>query len=202
MNFITSSTSDFQGFSQDTYHLLTFAPIYRSLFVPYIAHIFCICIHICKRYYFPLLLFLRWKAKKKNLVSLSRTLSLELRFNQIFFSICFFFHKHLRFTGQQGKGEVISLTLAPVSQTLRDQPGDYCRELTSAHNQQPDSNQEPLVSKRKLLTTKQRALGPGGPGVPGLRLAFPSCHCRVYLTDYLYYKIDHLNKVDWLNIFS
>ena len=31
----------------------------------YIAHIFCICIHICKRYYFPLLLFLRWKAKEK-----------------------------------------------------------------------------------------------------------------------------------------
>ena len=51
-----------------------------------------------------------------------------------------------------------SLPLLPASQTLRHQPGNYCRELTSAHSQQLDSNREPLVSKRKSLTTKLRAL--------------------------------------------
>ena len=30
-------------------------------------------------------------------------------------------------------------------------------KVTSAHSQQPDSNWEPLVSERKLLTTKRRA---------------------------------------------
>ena len=45
-----------------------------------------------------------------------------------------------------------SLPLPPASQTLRHQPGDYRRELTSAHSQQPDQNQEPLISKHKLLT--------------------------------------------------
>ena len=50
------------------------------------------------------------------------------------------------------------LPLPPASQTLRHQPGNYCRELTSAHSQQPDSNREPLVSEHKLLTTKLRAL--------------------------------------------
>ena len=49
-----------------------------------------------------------------------------------------------------------SLPFPPASQTLRYQPGDYCRDLTSAHSQQPDSNQEPLVSERKSLTTKLR----------------------------------------------
>ena len=34
-------------------------------------------------------------------------------------------------------------------------PGDYCRQLTSALRQQPDSNGKPLVSERKSLTTKQ-----------------------------------------------
>ena len=47
----------------------TYLPIYRRLLVSYIARIFCICIHICNRYYFPLLLFLRWKATKKISVS-------------------------------------------------------------------------------------------------------------------------------------
>ena len=51
-----------------------------------------------------------------------------------------------------------SLPLPPSSQTLRNQPGDYCRELTSAHSQQPDSNREPLDSECKSLTTKLRAL--------------------------------------------
>ena len=46
------------------------------------------------------------------------------------------------------------LPLPPALQTLRHQPGNYCRELISAHSQQPDSNREPLVSERKSLTTK------------------------------------------------
>ena len=50
------------------------------------------------------------------------------------------------------------LPLPPASQTLRHQPDDYCRELTSAHSQQPESNREPLVSEHKSLTTKLRAL--------------------------------------------
>ena len=50
-----------------------------------------------------------------------------------------------------------SLPLPPTSQTPRHQPGDYCRELTSAHKQQSDSNREPLVYERKSLTTTLRA---------------------------------------------
>ena len=50
-----------------------------------------------------------------------------------------------------------SLLLLPASQTLRHQPGNYCRELTSAHRQQLDLNWKPLVSKRKSLTTKPHA---------------------------------------------
>ena len=51
-----------------------------------------------------------------------------------------------------------SLLLPPASQTLRHLPGDYRRQLTPVHRQQPDSNREPLVSKCKSLTTKLRAL--------------------------------------------
>ena len=51
-----------------------------------------------------------------------------------------------------------SLPLPLASQTPRHQPGNYCRELTSAHSQQPDSNHEPLVSERKSLTAKLRVL--------------------------------------------
>ena len=50
-----------------------------------------------------------------------------------FFSTWVFFHKHSRITGLQGKGEGILLPLPPASQTLRQQPGDYCRESTSAN---------------------------------------------------------------------
>ena len=66
----------------------------------------------------------------------------------------------LFFNSGEGGGHFFnsSLPLPPASQTLRHQPGDYCRELTSAHSQQPDSNREPLVSERKSLTTKLRAL--------------------------------------------
>ena len=51
-----------------------------------------------------------------------------------------------------------SLPLPPASQTVRHQPGNYCRELASVHSQLLDSNQKILVSERKSLTTKLRAL--------------------------------------------
>ena len=60
--------------------------------------------------------------------------------------------------GRGGHVFISSLPLPPASQTLRHWPGDHCRELSSAHSQQPDSSWEPLVSERKLLTTKLRAL--------------------------------------------
>ena len=73
-----------------------------------------------------------------------------------FFSIWVFFHNHSRFTGQQGKAETITLTLLyhfhPFHRHF--QPDDYCRELTTAHSQQPNSNRKALVSESKSLTTK------------------------------------------------
>ena len=48
------------------------------------------------------------------------------------------------------------LPLPLALQILRHQPNDYSRELTSAHNWQPDSNQEPLVFEFTPLTTKLR----------------------------------------------
>ena len=67
-------------------------------------------------------------------------------------------HESQDYKGRGGHFINSSLPLAPASQTLRHQPGDYCRVLTSAHSQQLDSNWEPLVSKRKSLTTKLCAL--------------------------------------------
>ena len=63
-------------------------------------------------------------------------------------------------TAGEGRGHSInsSLLLLPASQTLRYLPGDYCRDLTSAHNQKLDLNRKPLVSEDKSLTTKLRAL--------------------------------------------
>ena len=82
--------------------------------------------------------------------------------NKFFFSIWVFFCEHSRITGLQRKwgGYFFnpSLPLPPASQTLRHWPGDCCWELTSAHSWQPDSNREPLISERKSLTTKLRAL--------------------------------------------
>ena len=66
-----------------------------------------------------------------------------------------------RFTEEQGiKGRISinsSLPLSLVSQTLRHEPGDSCRERNSAHRQQPDSNGEILVSEHRSLTTKLRS---------------------------------------------
>ena len=63
-------------------------------------------------------------------------------------------------TAGEGEGYFFNslLPLLPASQTLRNQPGDYYRELTFAHSQQPDSNRELLVSEPKSLTTKLRNL--------------------------------------------
>ena len=85
----------------------------------------------------------------------------SLYFTSFFFYMGFFlrtFTNHR--TAEEGGGHFFnsSLPLLPASQAFRHQPGDYCRELTSAHSQQPDSNREPLISERKLLTTKLRAL--------------------------------------------
>ena len=93
-----------------------------------------------------------------------------LRFNgfvsvNIYVNVFFFYLGFLSrtFSNHRTAGEVgghffnFSLPLPPASRALRHQPGDYCRKLTSAHSQQPDSNGEPLVSKRKSLTTKLRA---------------------------------------------
>ena len=68
-----------------------------------------------------------------------------------FFSIWVFFHEHSQFTGQQGKGEGIYLTplyhFHLLHRHLDISRADYCRELTSAHTWQSDSNWEPLVKK-------------------------------------------------------
>ena len=66
-------------------------------------------------------------------------------------------------TAREGGGYSIDslLPFPPASQALRHWPGDCCRELTSAHSQQPDSNREPLVSGRKLLTTNLHTLDHG-----------------------------------------
>ena len=85
--------------------------------------------------------------------------SVDRNFGGVSFSIWVFFHEHSRFTGQGG-GYFFksSLPLSPPSQILRHQLDDYCRELTSSHSQQPDSNGKSLVSECKSLATKLRAL--------------------------------------------
>ena len=94
--------------------------------------------------------------------SLSNFKSINTVSKSTFFSIWVFLSR--TFTNHRTPGEGgghffnSSLPLPPTSQTLRHQPSDYCRELASAHRQQPDSNREPLVSERKSLTTKLRAL--------------------------------------------
>ena len=62
---------------------------------------------------------------------------LQLISRAFFFSVWVFFHNHSQTTGLQGKGKGIffnsSLPLPPALQTLRHQPGDYFRQLTSAY---------------------------------------------------------------------
>ena len=79
----------------------------------------------------------------------------------VFFSIWVFFYEHSRITGLQRKGVGISLTphyhFHPLHRHL-DISRAITAELTSGHSQQSDLNREPLVSERKPLTTKLRAL--------------------------------------------
>ena len=81
--------------------------------------------------------------------------------NTSWICLIMFGYVHSRITGLHKKGEGISLTphyhFHPL-QTLRHYPGDYCRELTSAHRQQLDSNGEPFASEDKSLTTKLHAI--------------------------------------------
>ena len=68
--FTTLLQKRFLRFPVGVSQQFTSPPIYLStylqnLFVSYKAHVFCIRIHIYKRFYFPLLLFLRWKVKEK-----------------------------------------------------------------------------------------------------------------------------------------
>ena len=69
-----------------------------------------------------------------------------------------FFHEHSQFIGKQGKGEIFLTTLYHFHWHHRYQPGNYCRGLSSVHIQQLGSSLESLISERKLLTTKLRAL--------------------------------------------
>ena len=86
----------------------------------------------------------------------------DFHFTCIFVSVWVFFHNHSRITGLQGKGEGISLTPRYHFHLLR-RNSDIGQAITpesspSAHRQQLDSNWQPLVSERKSLTTKLRAL--------------------------------------------
>ena len=60
------------------FHRITYPRIYRSLFVPHIAQVLRICIHIFKRYYVLILLFLRWKVKEKQFLVFGLYLPLDL----------------------------------------------------------------------------------------------------------------------------
>ena len=77
-----------------------------------------------------------------------------------FFFLSWFSFTNIHRTAGEGGGYIFHsfLPLPPASQILRHYPDDYCRELASTHSQQPDSKWEPLVSERKSLTTKLRAL--------------------------------------------
>ena len=90
-----------------------------------------------------------------------------LSFGQFFTGLSFFFFFFFLYLGLlsqpftnhrtagEGGGHFFNflLPLPLASQTLRHQLGNYCRELTSTHMQQPDSNREPLASEHKSLTT-------------------------------------------------
>ena len=88
-----------------------------------------------------------------------------VRFFMLNCFIFFFFLSGFSFTtihesrncrAEEGGGHFFnsSLPLSPASQTVRNQAGDYCRELNCAYRLQPDSNRKPLVTKHKSLTTK------------------------------------------------
>ena len=88
----------------------------------------------------------KWLPSK--LIIKSARLKMQFFFYHDFLSRTFTNH---RTAGKEG-GHFFNfsppLPPAQTLQTLRHQPGNYCREITSAHRQQPDSNREPLVSER------------------------------------------------------
>ena len=84
------------------------------------------------------------------------------QFTVFFLSVQVFFDEHSRFTGQLGKGEAISL-LPFFHFHLLHRHLDIIWSVTaesspSAHSQQSDSNQEPLISERQLLTNQLSTL--------------------------------------------
>ena len=83
-----------------------------------------------------------------NHVNIFLVISVKLFSRGFFLSGFSFTNIHDSQDSREGGGYLFksSLPFPPASQTLRRQPDDYCRELTSAHRQQPDSNREPLVS--------------------------------------------------------
>ena len=73
--------------------------------------------------------------------------------NKVLFFCLGFLSNILDSQDTRGRGRLflwLLLTTSPTSHKLRHQSGDYCRELTSAHSQRPDSNREPLVSEWML----------------------------------------------------
>ena len=78
-----------------------------------------------------------------------------------FFSICVFFHEHSPFTGQQGKGEGISITSLDKFHSLR-RHFEISRAITIESSplhiaSSRTQTGKPLLSERKSLTSKQRA---------------------------------------------
>ena len=59
-----------------------------------------------------------------------------------------------------------------------DQPEDYCRELTSAHRLQPDSNWTPLVSECRSLTSSEN--------MATMLVLYCLCQCGVFMELFLY----------------
>ena len=94
----------------------------------------------------------------KNFFTFVKSRNIGIDFFSVWVSLSRPFTNHG--TAGKGGGHLLnsSLPLPAVSQTLRHWPGDYCRELTSTHSQQLNSNRKPLISERKLLTTKLWAL--------------------------------------------
>ena len=85
-----------------------------------------------------------------------RNLDVSIHLRRIFFYLGFLSRTLTIYRAAAGGGSFYDscLPLPPTSQTLRHQPSNCCRELTSASSQQSDSNWEPSVSGRKFLTTE------------------------------------------------
>ena len=92
--------------------------------------------------------------------------SAQFIFYSFFLSVWVFIHEHSRFTGEQGKGESISLIPLYHFQLLHrhlDISRAIAVENSTSHIaispcQDPDSKREALVSESQSLTTKLHAL--------------------------------------------